>query len=149
MQEASFNGLFKAILYIFAFYYIFKFLARLFLPVIVKKVAQKAEEQFKQQYQNQQQTENPISTANSAKPKETKKVGEYIDYEEVDWVGVIKDVRKQLAGGDRAVAANGVETDPHGLGGQEHRIRLGLQGHEFGLHNLCKTSAILLRDILH
>jgi len=88
MQEASFNGLLKAVFYIFAFYYIFKFLARLFLPVVVKKVAQKAEEQFKQQYQNQQY-QNQQSDTNSApnyksdKPRETKKVGEYIDYEEI------------------------------------------------------------------
>ena len=84
MQEASFNGLLKAVFYIFLFYYIFKFLARLFLPVIVKKVAQKAEEQFKQQYQNQQRTTNAAPTPNSAKPHETNKVGEYIDYEDVD-----------------------------------------------------------------
>ena len=82
MQEASFNGLLKAVFYIFAFYYIFKFLARLFLPVIVKKVAQKAEEQFKQQYQNQQHT-NATPTPNQDKPRETNKVGEYIDYEEI------------------------------------------------------------------
>jgi len=90
MQEASFPGFLKAILWIFAFYYIFKFLARLFLPVVVKKVAQKAEEQFKQQYQNygnqQQQTNsapNYKSDIRGAKPKETKKVGDYIDYEEI------------------------------------------------------------------
>ena len=82
MQEASFGGLFRAILWILAFYFIFKILARLFLPVIVKKVAQKAEEQFKQQYQNQQTTANP--TPKSDKPRETKKVGEYIDYEDVE-----------------------------------------------------------------
>ena len=97
MQEASFNGLLKAVFYILLFYYIFKFLARLFLPVIVKKVAQKAEEQFKQQYQNQQgQPSSADSSPNyksetqggaersGAKPHETTKVGEYIDYEEVE-----------------------------------------------------------------
>lgn len=94
MQEASFNGLFRAILWIFAFYFIFKFLARLFLPVIVKKVARKAEEQFKQQYQNQQTTANssPISNSETRdvskqrgdKPRESKKVGEYIDYEDIN-----------------------------------------------------------------
>ncbi|MES2746861.1 MAG: DUF4834 domain-containing protein [Bacteroidota bacterium] len=86
MQEASFNGLLKAILWIFAFYYIFKFLARLFLPVIVKKVAQKAEEQFKQQHQNYQNQQTTATAPNykSDKPRETKKVGEYIDYEEVE-----------------------------------------------------------------
>ncbi len=93
MQEASFNGLLKAIFWIFAFYYIFKFLARLFLPVIVKKVAQKAEEQFRQQHQNYQGQQSApnfksdtrgAAERSGAKPRETKKVGEYIDYEEVE-----------------------------------------------------------------
>ena len=87
MQEASFDGLIRAILWIFAIYYILKFLARLFLPVIVKKVAQKAEEQFKQQHQNYQNQQHQQTTAQttskSDKPRETKKVGEYIDYEEI------------------------------------------------------------------
>ncbi len=83
MQEASFNGLLKAVFYILLFYYIFKFLARLFLPVIVKKVAQKAEEQFKQQYQNQQKSSNSAPIPTSDKPRETKKVGEYIDFEDI------------------------------------------------------------------
>ncbi len=46
MQEASFNGLLKAIFYMIAFYYIFKFLARLFLPILVKKAVEKAGENF-------------------------------------------------------------------------------------------------------
>jgi CRISPR/Cas system endoribonuclease Cas6 (RAMP superfamily) len=87
MQQASFNGLLKSILYIFAFYYIIKFLARLFLPHIVKKVVKKAEEQFNEQnkkYQNQSTSNTTNQKPNSDIPKATKKVGDYIDYEEVD-----------------------------------------------------------------
>ncbi len=92
MQTASFNGLLKSILYIFAFYYIFKFLARLFLPIVVKKVVDKAGQNFQEQYQSQQ-SQNQKSSSNdeiiynnttSTKPREIKKVGEYVDYEEID-----------------------------------------------------------------
>ncbi|MGK4568785.1 DUF4834 family protein [Flavobacterium sp. 3HN19-14] len=90
MQEANFEGLLKAIFYIIVFIYVFKFLARLLLPVVVKKVVQKAEQSFHQQYGGfQQQTQYAqdeiiVDTAKSSKPRETKKVGEYVDYEEIE-----------------------------------------------------------------
>jgi len=93
MQEASFSGFLKAIFYMIAFYYIFKFLARLFLPLLVKKVVQKAGENFQKQQQyaqgnTWQKTPNNdeiiIDTANAKKSRETKKVGDYVDYEEID-----------------------------------------------------------------
>jgi hypothetical protein len=97
MQTASFSGLIKAIFYMIAFYYIFRFLAKLFLPVLVKKVVNKAGENFQRQQQQQygqqqnnswQKTRNNdeviIDTANAKNPRETKKVGDYVDYEEID-----------------------------------------------------------------
>jgi hypothetical protein len=92
MQTASFSGFLKTICYILAFYYIFKFLARLFLPIMVKKVVEKAGANFQQQYHSQTQQQNTSSgqdeiiydTAQQTKPRETKKVGEYVDYEELD-----------------------------------------------------------------
>ena len=97
MQTASFSGFIRAIFYMIAFYYIFKFLARLFLPLLVKKAVEKAGESFQQQqqqqYQRAQQTtwkktpnddEIIIDTANSKNPRETKKIGDYVDYEEID-----------------------------------------------------------------
>ena len=92
METASFNGFIKMIFYILAFYYVIKFLARLFLPVLVKKVVQKAGENFQQQYQtntNSFQGKSPQENMKSkssinSNPKSTKKVGEYIDYEELD-----------------------------------------------------------------
>lgn len=91
METASFNGFLKTLVYIVAFYYIFKFLARIFLPIVVKKVVDKAGQNFQQQYQNAQTTHNTsnrdeivIDTTNAAKPRETKKVGEYVDFEELD-----------------------------------------------------------------
>ncbi|WP_395066377.1 DUF4834 domain-containing protein [Flavobacterium sp.] len=85
MQEASLQGLVKTLFWIFFIIYALKFLARLFLPVIAKKVVEKATEQFQQQaQQNNQNQDNYSKTSKSDKPRETKKVGEYIDYEEVD-----------------------------------------------------------------
>lgn len=93
MQQASFSGFIKALFYMLAFYYIFKFLARLFLPVLVKKVVKKAGENLQKQQQNAQanswqKTPNNdeviINAANAKKPRETKKVGDYVDYEEIE-----------------------------------------------------------------
>ncbi|RTY64774.1 DUF4834 family protein [Flavobacterium sp. GSP27] len=94
MQTASFTGFIKALFYMIAFYYIFRFLAKLFLPLLVKKVVQKAGEnmQKQQQYaqentwQKTQSKEEEVlyTTANTKNPRETKKVGDYVDYEEID-----------------------------------------------------------------
>jgi hypothetical protein len=89
MQVASFTGLMKALFYMIAFYYIFRFLAKLFLPLIVKKVVEKAGQKMQQQQQDSwkktKTTDEVIyTTANSKNPKETKKVGDYVDYEEID-----------------------------------------------------------------
>ncbi len=68
-------------------------MAKLFLPVLVKKVVEKAGQNFQQ---HQQQAQNStwkktsnndeiiMNTANSKNPRETKKVGDYVDYEEID-----------------------------------------------------------------
>ncbi|RZJ54244.1 MAG: DUF4834 family protein [Flavobacterium sp.] len=97
MQEASMSGL-RWILGIIAFYYIFKFLARIFFPILMKKVVEQAGENFQRQQQQQQQysqgnnwqntrtnkDEIIIDMSNAKKPMETKKVGDYVDYEEID-----------------------------------------------------------------
>jgi ABC-type microcin C transport system permease subunit YejE len=75
------------------FYYLFKFLARLFLPMLVKKAVEKAGENFQKQQQYAQDTawkraqnnDEVIYKATDAKnPRETKKVGDYVDYEEIE-----------------------------------------------------------------
>lgn len=92
MDYASFSGTLKVIFYIVAFYYIFKFLARIFFPVLVKKAVEKAAQNFEQQqrqyqgYQSARTSNNDeiiYDTTKSDKPRETKKVGEYIDFEEI------------------------------------------------------------------
>ena len=93
MQTASFMGFIKALFYLIAFYYIFRFLAKLFLPLLVKKVVEKAGENIQKQQQYAQDgswkktaTKDEVlyNTANAKNPRETKKVGDYVDYEEID-----------------------------------------------------------------
>lgn len=93
MQVASFTGFIRTLFIIISFYYIFRFLAKLFLPVVIKKVVEKASENMQQQQQRQYQdswqrnTEGETiiyNTDNVKKSRETKKVGDYVDYEEID-----------------------------------------------------------------
>jgi hypothetical protein len=94
MQNASFVGFIKTIFYIVAIFYILKFLAKLFLPILVKKVVEKAGENFQQQQQQSapnnswrkqsNKDEVIIDSSNAKKSRETKKVGDYVDYEELD-----------------------------------------------------------------
>ncbi|GEL12349.1 protein of unknown function [Flavobacterium glycines] len=93
MQLASFTGFFRTLFIIISFYYIFRFLAKLFLPVVIKKVVEKASENMQQQQQGQYYNnwqrpadgETSIyNTDNARKSRETKKVGDYVDYEEID-----------------------------------------------------------------
>lgn len=85
METANFQSLIKTVFWIFIIYHVVKFLTRIFLPVLAKKVVQKASEQFQkqqQQYTNSNPTDD--NTVKKTKTFETKKVGEYVDFEEIE-----------------------------------------------------------------
>jgi predicted Holliday junction resolvase-like endonuclease len=86
METASFTGILRTLFYIVLFYYIFKFVMRLFLPVVLKKAVEKAEQNMRQHHQ--QSYSNRGETINeqpdAERPRETKKVGEYVDFEEIE-----------------------------------------------------------------
>lgn len=86
MQEASFSGFMKMIIYMIGFYYLIKFLARIFLPIILKNVVEKAQDNFNKQQENytQNNTNQGFNTSKKENPKPTKQIGDYIDYEEVE-----------------------------------------------------------------
>ena len=96
IQEASAMGLLRTILIILLVYFGFKILARLFAPILLRFVAKKAEQKFGQQFggfqnqgnQREQQRSKEGETVIDKMPKQNKasneKVGEYIDYEELD-----------------------------------------------------------------
>ena len=93
LQEASLTGFVKTILIILLVYYGLKILSRLFAPYLVrymsKKMQQKFEGQFQQQQRQQQgqrhkEGETVIDKMPNTSTSSNKKVGEYIDYEEID-----------------------------------------------------------------
>lgn len=91
LQAASLYGFVRTILIILLVYYGIKILSRMFAPYLVrymsKKVKQKFEGQFRQQ-QNHTPKHKEGETIIDKIPKRdsstNKKVGEYIDYEEID-----------------------------------------------------------------
>ncbi|UUC43872.1 DUF4834 family protein [Flavobacterium cerinum] len=88
MDTASLTGLVKVLLWIIVIYYALKFVTKLLAPYFLQQVVKKAEENFQQQqqYYNQQQSQQQNTQTNfsSDKPREKKKVGEYIDFEEIE-----------------------------------------------------------------
>lgn len=94
LYTADFFGLIRTLFIIVLLYYLFKFAVRLLTPLLINKLAKKAQENFRQQqetfyrqYQNQNQENQSRQTNNPNKKqelREKKKVGEYIDFEEID-----------------------------------------------------------------
>ena len=90
METASFTGLLKTLLWIVFIYYVLKFLMRLLAPYLFQQVVKKAEQNFRQQQQYQQSQQQQYSqqtqqqTTKKEMPREKKKVGEYIDFEEIE-----------------------------------------------------------------
>jgi hypothetical protein len=83
--------LLRTILIILLAYYGFKILSKLFAPILLKFVAKKAEQKFSQQFgqQNQQEAKKAEGEVSIDKNVDTagknaKKVGEYVDFEEIE-----------------------------------------------------------------
>lgn len=91
MDQASFKNFIQVVLIIVLVYYLLKFAFKLFGPFLIKKAVSKVSENFQKQqqqaYQNQntqhQQNDFEAEIKQNKIPKERKKVGEYIDYEEL------------------------------------------------------------------
>ena len=83
----------KTILIILLVYYLFKILVKMFAPKIFGYAARKTEEHFKEKFgefaqggQNQEERVGDviIEKKNTKSSKPSKKVGDYIDFEEID-----------------------------------------------------------------
>jgi hypothetical protein len=83
----------KTILFILLGYYLLKILAKMFAPRIINYAAKKTESHFKQAFEGfteaqsaqEEQVGDVIIKKKSTKRKmDSEKVGEYIDFEEVD-----------------------------------------------------------------
>ncbi len=92
LQTASLMGFLRTILIILLVYFGIKILARLFAPYVLRYMSKKMQErfggQFQQQQKQNQQRQKEGETVIDRVPKTHKdsdnKMGEYIDYEEVD-----------------------------------------------------------------
>ncbi len=94
MEMASLTGFFRVIFIIILVWYAFKFLARIFGPIIIRKAASKMQEKMQQKMNDQMKgqfgnkntfdNQNNTQTSKPEFPKEKKKVGEYVDFEELD-----------------------------------------------------------------
>lgn len=86
-------GFITTILIILLVYYAIKILLKIFAPKILNYAGKKAEKHFREKFEGfgtQQQTKTTddgdviIKSNTSKNPKASKKVGEYIDFEEID-----------------------------------------------------------------
>jgi len=86
-------GFITTILIILLVYYAIKILLKIFAPKILNYAGKKAEKHFREKFEGfdpQRQTKTPdegdviIKSKTSKNPKSSKKVGEYIDFEEID-----------------------------------------------------------------
>ena len=91
LQEASLTGFLRTILIILLVYYAVKILTRMFAPYLVRYMSKKMQQRYGgqfQQYQEPRQQYNEGETIIDKMPEKdessNKKVGEYIDYEEID-----------------------------------------------------------------
>lgn len=92
LQMASFSGLIRTILILLLVYFGVKILMRLFAPFLVRYMSKKMQDRFGQHFQQPQQTdgnrpkegETVIDKMPHQQKTSDKKVGEYIDYEEID-----------------------------------------------------------------
>ena len=83
MEMASFSGFLKTLGIIVLVYYLFKFAVRIFAPVLMRKAVNNMKAKMENQYNQQQTQQTDAASSNKQMPKEKKKIGEDIDYEEV------------------------------------------------------------------
>ena len=92
LQTASFSGFLRTVLIILLIYYGLKILMRLLAPFMVQYMSKKMQERFGQSFQQAQESrrnqpevgETVIDKMPNQQKSTDKKVGEYIDYEEID-----------------------------------------------------------------
>jgi large-conductance mechanosensitive channel len=85
MEMASGSSLLRTLAIIILSYYLFKFLILIFAPIIMQKAVNKMQEKMQEQYKKQQQQQqNTTDQSTQFQSKEKEKVGDYIDYEEIN-----------------------------------------------------------------
>ena len=90
MHEASFESILRTVLIILLIYFGFKIFIKWFGPIILKWFLKRIGQKFQQQFNGPKPSnpQNPgkveIDKKQPTTSKSNKKVGEYIDFEEID-----------------------------------------------------------------
>lgn len=86
IQYASFTGFVRTILIILLVLLFLRVVTRILLPYALKYLAKKSEEHINRKFSEFQQgnTQQQTEPKQSSRKQEKKKVGEYIDFEEID-----------------------------------------------------------------
>ena len=85
METASFTGLVRVLAIIVFIYFVVRYFLKLLAPVIVQQVVKKAGENLYQQQQQYHNAQNgQAAQAEKERPSGKKKIGEYIDFEEIE-----------------------------------------------------------------
>jgi hypothetical protein len=91
MQEAGLMNFLRTLLIIILIYYVLKYIGRIVFPIFFKKMMNSVEKKFDEQrkgYTPEDTTVKEGETVIDKTPKQNKssndKVGEYVDYEDVD-----------------------------------------------------------------
>ncbi|TVZ27787.1 uncharacterized protein DUF4834 [Gillisia sp. Hel_I_86] len=90
MHEASFESILKTVLIILLIYFGFKIFIKWFGPLILKWFLKRVGQKFQQQFngstaqKSQKKGKVEINSDIPKTSKSNKKVGEYIDFEEID-----------------------------------------------------------------
>ncbi len=92
LHYASLTGVLKTLLLIALIYYGFKLIARIFAPLFLNYLSKKVSKKFEQQFGSTFNYKEPAASKEGEVTiqkmpkykKSDKKIGEYVDYEEID-----------------------------------------------------------------
>lgn len=89
IHYAEVTSFIRTLLIIFFFYYLIKFLFRYILPIFLTKQVNKMKDQQRRSYSDNYNPSKEGETSIDKKPNSksggsSKKVGEYVDFEEID-----------------------------------------------------------------
>lgn len=86
MQYASLTGFVKTLVIIFIILMTIRYITKVFMPYVLSFLVKKSEDHINRKFQefNNQQNASNFNTEPKQEKNAKKKVGEYIDFEEID-----------------------------------------------------------------
>lgn len=83
MQYASFTGFLRTVAIILCILMLLRYITKVFMPYVLSFLVKKSEDHINRKFQEYNQ-HNQSYTQPKKEKKEKEKVGEYIDFEEID-----------------------------------------------------------------